>query len=128
MGDIGASIFNGVLGAAGHALGLIPISVWLFLVVAVLAIVAIVRYLTDWHVILAVALLVVLLGVATSLHALGYIQGRTSMEATVKAAQEQVEAYRETNQKVIACYAREPAKHVWDRSQGKCLRTDGAIE
>jgi hypothetical protein len=50
------------------------------------------------------------------------------MEAKVEAAQNAVDAFKKTNALVIACYEREPAKHIWDRSQGLCLRTDGAIE
>lgn len=128
MGNIGGEIVTGALSAIWHMLALVPVSMWLILIMGIVVVVFILRYATNWKVdvFFVVAMFLTCEGLALRQHWIDL--GRTEMLAQVKAAQLQVEVYKETNLKVIACYQTDPAGHIWDRTVGKCLRRDGAVE
>lgn len=121
------AIVHGMVMAILHALGLVPITVWLILFLALIAFVFVLRYATNWKVDATILVLVFIgsEGLAWRQHWID--MGRKQIEVQVQAAEDEVEAFKRTNQLVIECYQDDPAAHVWDRSVGKCLRRDGAV-
>lgn len=120
------AIVQGMVSAIFHALGAVPITVWLIAGLGLLAGVFVLRYATNWKVDLTI-LIVVLLGSEVLAWRQHWIDmGRKQVEIRLQAAKDEVEAYKRTNALVIECYQDDPAAHVWDRTVGKCLRRDGA--
>lgn len=114
-------IVTGIISGLGHALLIVPWQIWLALVVIVVVAIAVLRLVTNPHVSLPAIALAALVILTLAFRSHFIAEGRAEMQA-------QVDAYKRTNQMVIACYENDPAAHVWDRTQGKCLRRDGAIE
>lgn len=121
------AIVHGMVVAVFHALGAIPITVWLIGFMALLAVVFVLRYATNWKVDVALIVFVFVGSEVLAWRQHWIDMGRKEIEVQVQAAKDEVEAYRRTNLLVIECYQDDPAAHVWDRSVGKCLRRDGAI-
>jgi hypothetical protein len=129
MANIGADIFNGILGAMWHALLFVPWQIWLGLVVLVVVAIAVLRLVTNPHVSLPAIALAALVIMLLAFRAHFIAEGYNEALDKVKAADARVKAYEKTNGLIEACYARNTsASFLWDRTQGKCLRADGAIE
>lgn len=116
------SVIGGLFGALGHALGAVPFMFWVVLMFFVLVAIFIIRYITDWHIV--VPLVGLFFGISELMvwRAHWINMGKAEVEA-------QLATYKHTNGLVIACFARNGnTTYLWDRSQGKCLRADGAVE
>ena len=110
-------LFKGI----GEALTHVPLMIWVVIFVGIIIFGVLMRYLTNIKVDLFIAVVFVIVNSIFVWRAYWIKQGYTE-------AQAQVEAYKKTNALIIACYDKDPAAHIWDRSQGKCLRRDGAVE
>lgn len=129
MGNIGADIVTGALSALFGVITHVPLAVWLILMGGVVIFGFLMRYLTNWKVDAFIVLVVVGLSTIVYYRQHWIDQGYDEALAKVKAAEEQVAGYKATNQKIETCYAKNiSASYLWDRTQGKCLRADGAIE
>ena len=116
------SIIGGLASSAGSALLHVPIMFWVVLVLAILAGVFIIRYITDWHIVVPLVGVFFVISEVMVWRAHWINEGKMEVEA-------QLAAYKKTNGLVIACYSRNGnTTYLWDRSQGKCLRADGAVE
>lgn len=127
MGDIGASIFNGIMGAAWALVSHVPIMIWVIIAVGIIGAVFILRYLTNWKVdiFLMVTFLIVMSIITWRAHWIN--QGYNEAMDKVKAADARVAVYKATNAKIMACYARNStASILWDRESGACVRADGS--
>lgn len=129
MANIGGEIINGMLHALWALISVVPVWVYLIIFVALCAVIAVMRVATNWKVD------VVLIGVAALVAIVFYYRehwiemGRLEDQAKVTAAQALVAGYKKTNGLIETCYARNTsASFLWDRTQGKCLRADGAVE
>jgi hypothetical protein len=122
MESIGASVVNGAFGAIFGMLGKVPILFWVVLAFFVVAAVFVIRYITDWKVVIPLVIAFFLISEVLVWRAHWINMGKAEVEA-------QLAAYKKTNGLVIACYSRNANQtYLWDRSQGKCLRGDGAVE
>lgn len=122
-------IVGGIISGLGHALLTVPWQIWLGLVIIVVIAIAVLRLVTDPHISLPAIALAALVILVLGFRAHWIGQGRAMDQALVDAANARVEAYKKTNGLIEACYAKNmSASYLWDRSQGKCLRADGAIE
>lgn len=122
-------IVGGIISGLGHALLMVPWQIWLGLVIIVVVAIAVLRLVTNPHVSLPAIALAALVILVIGFRAHWIAEGREQMQAKVDAANAQVEACRKTNGLVMACYNQNGnATYLWDRTQGKCLRADGAVE
>lgn len=128
MGNIGSEIAGGAAHALLGMLAAVPFSMWVILIFAVLAIVFVLRYATNWKVDLTILAFVFIATEFLALRQHFIYEGRQQDAALVKAAQDQVEAYRKTNALIESCYASDAYafRYVWDRTDGKCKTIDGA--
>lgn len=110
-----------LLGGIGDALKHVPFMIWVVIFFGIIIFGILIRYLTNIKVDLAIAIIFV---VGNSI----LVWRAHWIDVGYAKAEAQVEAYKKTNALIIACYGDDPAAHVWDRSQGKCLRRDGAVE
>ena len=129
MNDIGGEI---AVGAASTLFGIIthvPLIVWLIIMGGVVFFGFLMRYLTNWKVDAFIVIVVVGLSTIVYYRQHWIDQGYDEALAKVKAAEDQVAGYKSTNHLITACYEKNiNATYLWDRTQGKCLRADGAIE
>lgn len=125
---IGADIAGGAAHALLDILKAVPFSMWVILIFALLAVVFVMRYATNWKVDATVLAFVFVACEFLAIRQHFIYEGREQDAAKVKAAQEQVEAYRKTNALIEGCYAQDTYgfKYVWDRTDGECKRIDGA--
>jgi hypothetical protein len=122
-------IVTGIIAGLGHALLVIPWQIWLGLVVIIVVAIAVLRLVTNPHVSLPAIALAALVIMVLAFRAHFIDEGRAQMQAKVDEANAQVAAYRKTNGMVVACYNQNGnTTYLWDRTQGKCLRADGAIQ
>ena len=129
MGNIGADIVTGALSALLGVITHVPLAVWLILTGGVVIFGFLMRYLTTWKVDAFIVLIVVVLSTIVYYRQHWIDQGYNEALAKVKAAEAQVAGYKSTNGLITACYEKNvSATYLWDRTQGKCLRADGAIE
>ena len=129
MGNIGGEIATGAASALFDLVIHIPLTLWLILMSGVVIFGFLMRYLTNWKV--DVFIVAVFLAVSTIVYYRQHWidQGYNEALAKVKAAEAQVAGYKSTNGLITACYEKNvSATYLWDRTQGKCLRADGAIE
>lgn len=126
---MGESIFNGIMHAAGAALLLVPWQIWLGLVVIIVVAIAVLRLVTNPHVSIPAIAAAGLVILVLAFRAHWIDEGKAIMQAKVDAAEARVAAYQKTNGLIMACYGQNGnATYLWDRTQGKCLRADGAVE
>jgi hypothetical protein len=123
--DIGSTILGAVGTAALKALGLIPWEVWAVLALAGVVAIFVIRVITDWRVVLPLVGVLALAGVILGYRAHWIAMGYAEAQVQVKAAEAKARADDRTVLAVMNCYT-EPGR-VWDRTQMKCLRVDGAI-
>jgi len=129
MGNIGGEIATGAADALLGIITHIPLMVWLILMGGVVIFGFLMRYLTNWKVDLFIVLVVVGLSTVIYYRQHWIDQGYNEALVKVKAAEDQVAGYKVTNGKIEACYGKNlNATYLWDRTQGKCLRADGAVE
>jgi hypothetical protein len=112
------------MGAVGHMFGLIPMAFWLVLVFAVVAVIFVVRYITNWKFVVPLVVCIFVLCEILVWREHWIDMGYAEAQGKVKEAQTQMEGYRKTEALIENCYA--STGYVWDRTQGKCLRADGA--
>ena len=127
MGDIGGQIATGAAHALWGIITHVPLTIWLILMGGVVVFGFLMRYLTNWKVDLF--LVVVVGGLLTIIYYRQHWidQGYNEALAKVKAAEAETAAYKKTNGMIEACYAQNSnASVLWDRTQGKCVRADGA--
>ena len=111
-----------ILGALAHSLMAIPWQVWAVVIICALAAIFVIRYVTDWHVVLPLIAAFFTIGQVIAWRAHWIEMGKAEVVA-------QMEGYKKTERLIQACYAQNTvATYLWDRSQGKCLRADGAIQ
>ena len=129
MGNIGGEIATGAASALFDIITHIPLTVWLILMGGVVIFGFLMRYLTNWKVDLFIVVVVVLLSTIVYYRQHWIDQGYAEALAKVTAAEAQVAGYKATNGLIEACYQKNiSATYLWDRTQGKCLRADGAVE
>jgi hypothetical protein len=129
MGNIGGEIATGAASALFDLVIHIPLTVWLILMGGVVIFGFLMRYLTNWKVDAFIVLTVVGLSTIVYYRQHWIDQGYNEALAKVKAAETQVAGYKSTNGLITACYEKNiSATYLWDRTQGKCLRADGAVE
>ena len=105
-----------------HMLGDVPIMFWVVLAFCAVAAIFVVRYITDWKVVAPLVIAFVIISEILVWRAHWIAMGKAEVEA-------QLVAYKQTNARVIACYAKNASQeYLWDRTVGKCLRADGAVE
>ena len=105
-----------------HLLGDVPILFWVVLAVAIFAVIFVMRYVTDWRVVVPLVLVLWVGGEVLVWRAHWIAMGKAEVE-------DQLAAYKRTNGLVIACYGKNRSQeYLWDRTVGKCLRADGAVE
>ena len=129
MGDIGGEIATGAAGALFGIIAHIPLTVWLILMGGTIIFGIIMRYLTNWKVDAFIVGVFMLLALIVYYRQHWIDQGYAEALARVTAAEAQVAGYKTTNGLIEACYQKNiSATYLWDRTQGKCLRADGAVE
>jgi len=127
MGNIGGEIATGAASALFGIITHVPLTVWLILMGGLVIFGILMRYLTNWKVDAFIVGTVVIFSTIVYYRAHWIDQGYNQALARVKAAEAQVAAYKRTNTMIEACYAKNTqATILWDRTQGKCLRADGA--
>ena len=122
-------IVGGIISGLGHALLMVPWQIWLALVVIIVVAIALLRLVTNPHVTIPAIALAALVIMFLAFRSHFIAEGRAQMQLQVDAANTMVTSYKKTNGLIEACYARNTqASFLWDRTQGKCLRADGAVE
>lgn len=104
-------------------LSLIPIAFWLVLVFAIVAVIFVVRYITNYKFVVPLVILVFLLSEVMVWREHWIDMGYAEAQGKIKEAQAQMEGYKKTEALIESCYA--SPGYVWDRTVGKCLRSDG---
>lgn len=118
MDSIGASIFNGILGAALHALGSVPWTVWIILAVGICASIVVIRVVTEWKIALAIVILAFL---GTELMALRAHWIEMGMSESGCHKIENTTTGTGTNPDSSCSNG-----DVFDSTQGKCVSQDGS--
>ena len=127
MGDIGGQIANGAAMALFGLITHVPLTVWLILMGGVVIFGIIMRYLTNIKVDAVVVGVFLAVSLIIYYRAHWIDMGYNEALAKVKAAEAEVAAFKRTNGLIEACYAQNSnASILWDRTQGKCVRADGA--
>jgi hypothetical protein len=133
---MGEFLFSILWGVVSH----IPWQVWGVLALCIVAALFVVRYVTDWHVVIPVIIAFFICGQVLAWRAHWIELGRdealakaTRIETVAKVdaqkARDSEAGYRKTEGLIQDCYARNRnVTYLWDRTVGQCLRTDGALE
>ncbi len=129
MGNIGGEIATGAASALFGIITHVPLAVWVILMGGLLIFGTLMRYLTNIKV--DIALVTIFVGLSLVIYYRGHWidMGYNQALVKLKAAQAEVAAYKRTNGMIQACYAQNGnTSFLWDRTQGKCLRADGALQ
>lgn len=129
MGNIGGEIATGAMNALWSMVTHVPIMIWVVIAVGLIGLGILMRYLTNIKLDLFLFAVFVIVNSIIVWRAHWINQGYDEALAKVKAAEARVAAYKRTNGLVETCYAQNTgATYLWDRTQGKCLRSDGAVQ
>ena len=117
-----------LLGLVKDSLTHVPFMIWVVIFFGLIVFGVLMRYLTNLKIDAAIAL-VFIAGNSILVWRAHWIDvGYAEAQAKVTAAETKVAAYKKTNALIVACYARNTnATVLWDRTNGDCVRADGAI-
>jgi len=117
-----------LLGIVKDSLTHVPFMIWIVIFFGIIVFGVLMRYLTNLKVDAFIAVVFVLGNSILVWRAHWIDVGYAEAQAKVTAAEAKVAAYKKTNGLIIACYARNTTATVlWDRTNGDCVRADGAI-
>ena len=118
-----------LLSLVKNSLTHVPFMIWVVIFVGVIIFGVLMRYLTNWKVDAFLAAVFVLGNSILVWRAHWIDLGYSEALDKVKIAQTEVAAFKKTNALIEACYARNTTATVlWDRTNGDCVRADGAVK